>query len=78
MGTTKSKEEVIIAQAGNSGGVSAGVTYVGGVMGMIALAILIIGIIVYIVKIVSKRMVKKIRRNLSQELIDIRKSQERV
>lgn len=75
MGTTQSKEEVIIAQAGNSGGQTNGVSFnamgVKEIMEMVMIIICIIIILVYCHGKCKKQLEKKVRREIvrSQELV---------
>lgn len=75
MGKSQSKEEVIIAQAGNSGGestkVGSGNFSMGEVCSIIAI-VLSLGVFIYLmVQWIMKRIQKKIRTEIrrSQELI---------
>lgn len=70
MGTTESKEEVIIAQAGNSGGASNGTNFgsfnVAEILGITAFIGILLLVIAYCCRIYKKKLTKKIRRELSK------------
>lgn len=66
------REEVIIAQAGNSGGTSNNITFsISELMGIMAFVIVMILILLVIFRLCRKRLEKKIRAELrrSQEII---------
>lgn len=78
MGGSESKEEVVIAQAGNSGGVSATEEKAHSytmmeIVGIVAICLFIAGFMMYIWKRVERALQKKIRREIvrtqSQELV---------
>lgn len=74
MGSTQTKEEVIISQAGNSGGTSNGTSFAVSwkeAMGIVAFCAVIIIIVAYAVHKLKKHLEKKIQQEIrrSQELI---------
>lgn len=76
MGAKQSKEEIIIAQAGNSGGVTNSVDSVGHLtlwqgIGLVFFGIVMVFVILYCYGCAKKRVESKIRREIrrSQELV---------
>lgn len=69
MGTNQSKEEVIIAQAGNSGGSTAGIEKIGlvrDVIGLVLVVLILCTLLWYWYKRCYQNMKEKARRSVSR------------
>lgn len=84
MGTGYSKDEVIITQAGNSGGVTTGAgkfelsELIGVLIGGVFIGLVIMGIVWCICKLGKKKLRAEMRRQITRSMYELRNSESAV